>query len=232
MWTLAPHPQPVADFILGLSIGQVMEPTALAILRKDRALDGGGKPIQDAGGHDAYQFACVDLERFTGMSYPAIAAAVSAKLALPALQPREGQDSVLFALEITGVGKSVADLFIDARFPADLALITSTGGVETIRDCWIDRSGWAAAAAWFRVPKQDLVAVMLASLQAERLTFAGAMPLAKLLRQELHNFRATPARADELSGRNNVGDDLIFATAAALWLGNHHVPFDWSKTIL
>jgi hypothetical protein len=231
MWTLAPHPPPAADFVFGLSLGHVTEPTALTVLRRELALDAQGKPIQDADGNDVYNFACVGLERFQiGTSYPAIAEAVAAKLALPALATAPGQNPPRLALEITGVGHAVADFFIDANLPADIFVITSTGGVEVIRGAWTGRSGWAAAAPWYRVPKQDLVAVVQASLQAERLKIAGTMPLAPTLRRELLQFRATPARADELSGRECVDDDMVFAVAAALWVGTRHV-WDWSKPL-
>jgi hypothetical protein len=224
MWTFVPRSTSTTDYVLGLSVGQVMEPTALAILRRERASDDRGNPVE-------YRFDCLGLERFApGSSYPSIAEAVAAKLASSALAPSPGQNPPRLALEITGVGKSVVDFFIDAKLPVHPFVVTSTGGVEVIRASWVGRSGWAAAASWYRVPKADLVAIVLASLQAERLKIAPKLPLAPTLKRELHNFRSTPARADELSGRDGTDDDMIFATAAALWVGNRFV-WDWSQPI-
>jgi hypothetical protein len=230
MWVLVPHPATTTDFILGLSLGQPMEHTALAILRRDVVLDDAGKMVQDAAGDDTYKFDCVGLERFTvGMSYPAIAAAVAKTLAAPALQPVKGQNRPTLALEITGVGKSVVDLFINSNLPADIEIITSTGGIDVVRDAWPDRSG-GRVGRWYKVPKQDLVAVVQVMLQAERIKFAGTLALAPTLRRELHDFRPTPARSDELSGREHDDDDLVFAVAAALWFGNRHT-WNWNKPL-
>src|SRR5262249_5869836 len=155
---------------------------------------------------ELHQFDCVDLQRFPGGTpYPEIAGAVAARLHLPALQPTTPSGRLLVALDATGIGRAVAELFLDAGLPADVSVVTSTGGIETVREPWLDRAG-RRVATWYRVPKPDLVATIQAALQTGRLRFAGALPLGATLRRELLSFRASPTAPDMLSGRDSPDD--------------------------
>jgi hypothetical protein len=121
---------------------------------------------------------------------------------------------VNLAVDATGVGRPVCDLFRDARMPGRLVPITITGGLSVTGD---GRGG-------VHVPKKDLVACAQVLLQTRRLRVARELALADVLVQELENFRVriTPA-ANEVFGewREGQHDDLVFALAMAAWVGEN-----------
>src|SRR5205823_922956 len=129
---------------------QTSDHTACAVLRRTPILDEAGEVRRNHRGRRLFDYACVHLERFfLGTPYPAIVEAVKALLSRPELQP----DSYI-AVDATGVGRAVTDMFIDADLPATVRPITITGGVgEGRRDKWNPRSG--PIAYW--TPKTELV---------------------------------------------------------------------------
>jgi hypothetical protein len=172
-------------YLVGCDLGQAHDHTAVAVL--ERA----------GGGYDLRY-----LERFRDRPYPAVVAHVGelmAKLAKADDRPRgELPGGILFAppaaalaVDATGVGRPVCDLFRDARMPGRLVPITITGGLSVTAD---GRGG-------AHVPKKDLVACAQVLLQTRRLRVARELPLADVLVQELENFRVriTPA-ANEAFG--------------------------------
>ena len=123
--------------------------------------------------------------------------------------------AVEVVVDRTGVGPFGLDPLRAAGFdPIGIAL---HGGEAVSHD---DAGGW-------RVPKRDLAAVVRVLLETRRLRVAAALPLAGVLRSELENFKAKIT----LGGRDTYGagqdwregnhDDLVLATAMAVWLGEH-----------
>jgi hypothetical protein len=165
------------------------------------------------------------LERFRDRPYPAVVAHVSelmAKLAAADDRPKGvlpggilyAPPAAALAVDATGVGRPVCDLFRDARMSCQLVPITITGGLSVTGD---GRGG-------AHIPKKDLVACAQVLLQARRLRVARELALADVLVQELENFRVriTPA-ANEAFGewREGQHDDLVFALALAAWVGEN-----------
>jgi hypothetical protein len=76
----------------------------------------------------------------------------------------------------------------------------------------------------FRVPKRDLVGVVSVRLQNRSLRFANAGPYAAILQRELLNFRVKidPVTSHDsyAAWREGEHDDLVLATAIALWWGD------------
>src|SRR5687768_14128442 len=90
-------------YILAGDLGQAQDPTALAVVRRDRVID-------EASGKLVTAYRCQHLERFElGTPYPTIVSHVAAMLETPALC-----GSVL-VLDATGVGRPVVDMFRAAR---------------------------------------------------------------------------------------------------------------------
>jgi hypothetical protein len=74
------------------------------------------------------------------------------------------------------------------------------------------------------VPKRDLVGVVSVRLQNQSLRFTQAGPSAAILRRELLNFHA---KIDPVTSHDSYSawreaehDDLVLATAIALWWGD------------
>lgn len=182
-------------YLVGLDLGQAQDYTALVIVEQ-----------QDTSPTASY--AIRHLERFRlGTAYPRIVSHVQALLQRPSLQ---GQSTLV--VDATGCGRPVVDLLTQAQLAPVAVSIHGGGQVSHEGRHW-------------RVPKRDLVGGLLVLLQTERLKVADALPLAQVLVQELLNFRVTidPRTAhDSYSAwREADHDDLVLATALAVWWGEH-----------
>lgn len=185
-------------FFAGLDLGQVNDPTALAIIERPRIRSiAAPKPV----------YSVRHLERFPlGTSYPAIVASVRTILTRPPLD----QSQVFTAVDKTGCGAAVCDL-LRPIFPG-MAAVTITGGQQG-----------SATPEGFNVPKRELAGILQVLLQGRRLLVAQALPQAEQLRHELQNFRvkinvATGNESFE-AWREKDHDDLVLAVAIAVWLG-------------
>jgi hypothetical protein len=190
------------DYILGLDLGQSRDPSALAILERPAAPAAGARP--------AYR--CSYLAQAPlGTPYPAVVEQVRALVGRP-----EFARPPFLALDATGVGRPVVDLFLRARLRAYVRPIVITGGHEARRD-----------GTWAFVPKKDLVGAVVSLLESRRLAFADGLALAGVAREELLNFRAkiNLAGSETLEAwREADHDDLVLAIACACWLGESTPP--------
>ena len=127
-----------------------------------------------------------------------------------------GQGQVTLAVDATGVGAPVIDMFRAAYLPVYLQPIQITGGSEVSRD------GDVA-----RVPKRDLVSSSQVALQTGRLKIAPELPDAQTLVRELQNFQVKisleTAHDSYGAWREGTHDDLVLAVALALWVAESSV---------
>ncbi len=186
---------PAPRYTVGLDLGQTKDYTALVILERH-------------GDAEQAVFHARHLERFPlGTPYPAIVAAVAGMLKQPPLAdfpPR-------LAVDETGVGAPVVDLFRQARLNAVLHPIHITGGATVNYDRGVEY-----------VPKRDLVSVVQVALQTDKLKIAEALPEAGTLVRELQDFQVkiTEAANDTYGAwREGAHDDLVLAVALALYVG-------------
>ncbi|HEV8714253.1 MAG TPA: hypothetical protein VGX03_15685 [Candidatus Binatia bacterium] len=180
-------------YFLGLDLGQSSDYTALVIAERI--------PAEKPSYHLRH------IQRFKlGTPYPEIVESVKTLTETPTLQ----REAVL-AVDATGVGAPVVDMFTAAKLPCDLYAISIHGGDK------VTHEGYD-----YRVPKRDLVSVVQVLLQSSRLKIAEGLPETKTLVRELLNFKVKidPQTAhDSYSAwRENIHDDLVLATALALWL--------------
>jgi hypothetical protein len=210
----------VPAFVAGLDLGQSADYSALTILEHTGPDDRSYVPNQHWNARH--------LQRWELQTpYPAIVRDVLAMLGQP---PLAGSD-VTLAIDMTGVGRPVVDLFrVAARKPtagwpgmtivptpglaARLVPIQITGGNEVTRDGDI-----------WNVPKRDLAGAVQVALQSGRLKIAAGLPDTQVLVAELQNFRVKISLAGHDSYGAGTGeewrvgahDDLVLAVAIALW---------------
>ena len=185
------------DHILGLDLGQSQDYTALAVLERCWVSD-------TARQQSVSRLAVRHLRRWPlGTSYTQVVLDVGRLVRTPPLS------NPLLAVDQTGVGMAVVDMFRQARLPARLRSILITSGHEVT----------ALGFGW-HVPKKELVSVLQVLLQQRRLKVA-PLPEREVLVKELLNFRVkvTVAAHETFEAwRERDHDDLVLAVALAAWL--------------
>jgi hypothetical protein len=203
-----PKPLP-PRFYLGVDLGQTHDPSALVIARRVPP-EGATDRNSDSDRPEGCTYEGVGLKRWPlGTPYPAIVADVKALLARPPLNDPE----TMLVLDATGVGKGVCDMFREAGMKP--YAVTITGGFQ------VSREGYDV-----RVPKKDLVGVVMVLLQTGRLKIANRIPEAGVLRAELLAFRAKTTESGNLTleaWRERDHDDMVLALACAVWAGENIV---------
>jgi len=189
----APPAAPRLPHFIGLDLGQAQDFSALVVARKT-----------------ADRYDLLSLRRWPlGTAYPVVVADVGRLLA------REETKGATLAIDYTGAGRPVADMFAAAGMEPTLIAITAGNMVTRA-----DRREW-------HVPKRDLAAIVAVLLQEERLKWPAKEPLAPVLARELADFRVKVSLAgNDLYGawREGAHDDLVLATAIACWAGENTGP--------
>lgn len=191
-------------FFSGLDLGQMQDYSALVVVERTSF------PDPHKAGKSIWHFAVRHMHRWPlGTAYPAIVADMKTLFEGPPLA-----DSTL-AVDQTGVGRAVVDLFRTAGIRTSLRPYTITHG----------ESGRAST-----VPKKNLVGAVQVPLQDRRLKIADSLPLAPVLTAELGLFRVkVTAAANETfeAWRERDHDDLVLALALAMYVGSFP-PLVWA----
>ncbi len=196
--TLRPvHSVAPKQYFAGLDLGQAQDFTALAIIERIKT------------GID-WQLNCLHLERFPlRTSYPAIVAQVCQRLAALTKINSPARIQTCLAVDATGVGAPVVDLFRQTRIDASLQPIQIVGGQNVSHEGGVTR-----------VPKRDLVSCIQVGLQSKMLRIAPKLSEAETLARELQNFQVKITdQANDVYGawRTGTHDDLVLAVALAVW---------------
>lgn len=186
----------MSKYFMGLDLGQAQDYTALTVLERVEH-----EPFD----RSTTEYHIRHLDRFQlGTPYPSIVEAVGKLLQTP---PLKGKTYLI--VDATGIGAPVVDMFKSAGLSP--VAITITGG-DTINGN--DYEG-------YRVPKRDLVGILQVLFQSGRLKVAAELPMAKVLIEELLNFKVKinihTAHDSYEAWREGVHDDLVLAVALAAW---------------
>jgi hypothetical protein len=180
---------------IGCDFGQARDYTALVALER-----------QEVGGKISYLIRYLDRLPL-GTSYPAQVTEI--KKLVTKLLPRD----LHLVCDETGVGRPVIDMLRKEGLKP--IPVTITGGLAVTNE-----------GGSFRVPKRDLISNAQVLLQNGTLKISSKLPLANTLTAELLNFKVTISKsghdsyeADTASWREAEHDDLVLATALALWWG-------------
>jgi hypothetical protein len=190
----------------GLDLGQAKDFSALAIIECVRTITNEGEKDEITA------LNCIHLQRWQLRTpYPAIVADVVRMINNldPFLYPKE---KTTLAIDATGVGAPVVDLFKREQIHATLKPIQIVGGANVSEEFGMTR-----------VPKRDLVSVVQVGLQNRTFKIASSLPEADILSRELQNFtvKITDSANDVYGAwREGTHDDLVLAVALALWCAN------------
>lgn len=197
-------------YFLGLDLGQSHDPTAICVVRRVRFLLAQDvqhrAPVWKDERPAIYQ--CGYIERVPlGTVYPAIVSHVGQLLQRPIWS-----GNVDMAIDQTGVGKPIADLFSAAGLA--FAGVMITGGSEETRE-----------GTTHRVPKMTLVSALQALLHEGRLHIQKELPEAAELVRELQDFRVKYTESGHLTfgAREGRHDDMVLALAIAVWRARVHI---------
>lgn len=186
-------------FFLGLDLGQAQDFTALAVVER--------KEFRYEAKPDEYHIRHLERPKL-GTPYPAIVERVQNLLKSDQLWGRTA-----LVVDKTGVGAPVVDMFRKAGLRP--VPITITGGNSV-----------GSGDGGYHVPKRDLVTNLQVLLQAGRLKVAAELPEARLLVDELLNFKVKinvkTAHDSYEAWREGTHDDLVLAAALACWYGERH----------
>ena len=191
----AHRPVPAAKFFSGLDLGQAQDYSAMAVVERI------AEPDPERKGKFVYRFDVRHLHRWAlGTPYPQVVADVGRWFAGAPLKGTQ------LAVDQTGVGRAVVDLFRASGVGAALCPLTITGG-----------EGGSGGS----VAKKNLVGALQVPLQTRRIRVPASLPLAGELAKELEAFRVkVTANRNEVfeSWRERDHDDMVVALALALHL--------------
>jgi hypothetical protein len=197
----------IADYFIGLDLGQTQDFTAMAVLERRAVAVAGGKP----------EYALRHLQRFPlGTAYTALVPAVAA------LRNKEPLRQAPLVVDQTGVGRAVVDML--RQTASGVIAVTITGGHAVTH----------AEDGSYHVPKKELSTALQVVMQGRRLQIARSLPDAAALVRELQQFQVKiTAAANETFGvwRNGQHDDLVLAVALACWWSERTPPFEAPTTL-
>lgn len=147
----------------------------------------------------------------------------------------------------TGVGRPVVDMFLRAKVHGvDCEVCEAKGGScgfckgagriklnASIRPVTITAgASWSFSEDGFRVSKKELVSVLVALLQQNRLAINPKLELAKQFVNELESFRVKVTQAANETfeaWRERDHDDIVLAAAIAAWVAERGSKQAWIR---
>jgi hypothetical protein len=204
-------------WVVGCDLGQSNDPTAICILEWRKGVLSLNSEWERHTRCDllpekpAERLVVRHLERLRlGMSYPEVVQEVRAILVRPPLDV-----TTKLVIDETGVGRAVGDIFVQEGMRPERVTITA-GSEETIAPGF---NRWSVA-------KQILVSKLDAALHTGLLRIAKELREAGPLAEELKNFQRSISAAGRqtYSARVGMHDDLVLATALAVWWATRPPP--------
>jgi hypothetical protein len=209
----------VADFFIGLDLGQSQDYTALAVVQKVPT-------YEKATGKHGTELQLRHLERYALKTpYTVIADHIKELVSGPPFNSTiaEGDTRIFvkhrpaqteLVVDKTGVGVAVTDLLTERRLRYIGVTIT---GMATK----VNRNGTRD----YSVPKQDLVGALEVPFHTGRLKIAAGLELWSTLRDELLSFKRKQnprtAHIRYEHWREYEHDDLVLAAALACWKADY-----------
>jgi hypothetical protein len=191
------------SFFVGLDLGQRQDPTALAVVERVSVAVGGIDRVTYEQPREV-RLHVRHLERVRlGTPYMEAAERVSEVVRWPGVA---GQCTLI--ADATGVGGAVMEMLRPEGLGCPVVPVTITSG---------DRA--TQSNGTWRVPKRELIAALMVSLQTGQLRIARKLRDAGALVDELMRMRATFSEAghERFGASAGAHDDLVVAVALAVW---------------
>jgi hypothetical protein len=196
---------------VGVDLGQSKDPTSIAVVEKlapevhPDTHHQHVRAMREALKHVRPEYNLRLLEQAPlGEPYPAQAQRVNRILARQAIAEHDPR----VWIDYTGVGRAVFDIFKQERVPRIVPVTITFNGQE-------GPNGHGGHS----VPKLALVSRLQALMHTGRLHMPDTLPLAKVFRRELLDFRVsyTAVGNATFGARDGAHDDLILAVALAVY---------------
>jgi hypothetical protein len=200
-------------FVVGVDLGQSTDPTAIAVLEKKTGVIDSRSDcerhcnIVGAPQKPAFRIEVRHLQRLPlGLTYPTIVKHVGELLGRAPLTDNKQKPTEL-VIDETGVGRAVADIFVESGLKLIRVTITAGNEVTPQRN-----NRW-------NVSKSILISNLDALLNTGQLKFAAALLEADAMRAELQDMRRKLSETGKATYAARVGkhDDLVLAVAIAAW---------------
>ena len=194
-------------YILGVSLGLMREPTALAIIKQEVRVRDGWAPYNHA-------LTVKDLERIPlDMSHPDMVDRVAKRMA--ELEKLEQANEPDLIVDITGAGLSGGRMFENSGLNPIVVTITGGNGeTETEQQTW-------------NLSRNEFGSALGITLSSRRVNIAKFLDLGPTLQKEMLEFqpRAQTVNYDDPeSWREGQYDDLVFAVGLPVWWANKNIP--------
>lgn len=190
------------SFILGLDLGKQSDMAALAVLEQTLR----SHPLRPTEQEPTY--ACPYLKRWQlGTSYTQIVEDVCNLVKRPPLH------EPILAMDKSGVGQAVYDMFVVAQPAAWLRPISITAGAAVSEK----------PDGTLHVAKRELASVLVSVFAGRRLAIVGT-PEGAALQREIQKFTVKMTAAGNETfeaAQDRDHDDLVMAVALALFIGEH-----------
>jgi Terminase RNaseH-like domain len=187
------HPR----YSVGVDIGKAQDHTAVVLLEHD------AQPRPTYLTRGLYRFPL-------GTPFGDLASRISARINDEQLRNR-----TQIAIDATGVGAPIVELFEKLLPRRSLYAITITGGIDV-----------TGSHQNPHIPKADLIAAAVVVLEQRRLRIASSLREAPTLAEELIAYRRRTSESghDTYGAAGNGHDDLVLALSLALWIGENRPP--------
>jgi hypothetical protein len=122
------------------------------------------------------------------------------------------QHRTILAVDQTGCGAGVVDLFRRSEMRSKLIPVMITAGSQITKDSYS-----------IKIPKRELVGAVAVALQNHTLRISPELPLSEMLVKELENFNSTVTDTGHtgfgaaMDWRVGNNDDLVLSVSMALW---------------
>ncbi len=197
-------------YILGVSLGTGIQPTAVAVLEHEVWRSVNWEP-------ETVALRLRYLERIPlDAGYPDTIERIDTLLKTAGIKDEECDENPDVVLDVTGSGRAPVELF--ERAEIEPILVTITGATAPEEEANPD--DW-------RIPKVELIGNLQVMYQTGRLKMAKDLDLVPTLVDELRDFKMRPPRldpSDPETWREGQFDDLVFAVALSAWRASRHVP--------
>ena len=213
------------EYVIGLDLGQLSDRTALSVIEDVTtaapAFVGQLTPDTDVYKRpEAAMYACRHLQVWNpGTQHTDVLRDVVALLQTPPMRSEPNKRfgatvEVHVAIDVTVSGPFTARMFTDALQEASDNVSITTFEIVS----GLTQTGNPYGSV--RVPKRDLASLLRVLLESKRLVIAQGIQHGATLRSEISNFKAEKITPDDsvLDWRTREHDDLVLATALALWM--------------